>query len=132
MATLHGYNGMIYLGATSGGAAAVITEAYRWSVDVDRDTSEDSAFGDTWKTFLSGMLSWSMSATFNHDTAEAIPFNAATQLAGTVRVYLYPNRATTTQYYYGFCYPKLSVEVAKDGTVTGTMEAQGSGQLALN
>lgn len=124
-----GRNAIVYLG--TGGAATTLTEAAEWTIDVDFDLSDDTAFGDSWKTNLKGMMGWSGSMAGNFDTAQANVFTAATATS-TVNLYLYPDRSTTGRYYYGTIWPKLSVTVNKDGTAKFSGSFTGDGQLAQN
>lgn len=130
MATFHGNSGMLYLQG-SGSNATKLGEVKKWSITIDRDLSPDDAMGDTWATQLSGLLKWSMSADYNADTAETSPFDAATATA-TKKVYLYPVASTVTSYYYGTIWPKMSIDVDKSGTASGTLTGDGDGQLAKN
>jgi len=131
VATLHGRNAVVYLQG-SGANAVVITEAAEFSIDGDSDLEPDPAFGDTWETKLKGLMRFSGSITANYDTAQG--GNALWQafVASTSRkMYLYPDRSVTTQYYYGNVYPKLGVGVPI-GRATATVSFEGDGQLAIN
>ena len=131
MATLHGKNAVVYLQG-SGSAAVVIAESAEFNIDGDVDLEPDPAFGDTWETLLKGLMRFSGTISGNYDTAQA--GNAVWQafVATTSRkMYLYPDRSTTTQYYYGNVYPKLGVGVPI-GRATFSLNISGDGQLAIN
>ncbi len=128
MATFHGLGGMLYLQG-SGAAATKLGECKKWSISVDRALSEDDAMGDTWATNLSGLLKWSMSVDYNADLAETSPFDAATATSSKA-VYLYPVAGTVTAYYYGSIWPKMTVDVDKGSTASGSLTGEGDGQLA--
>lgn len=131
MATLHGRNAVVYLQG-SGAQAVVIAEAAEFNIDGDMDLEPDPAFGDTWETKLKGLMRFSGTINGNYDTAQA--GNAVWQayVAATSRkVYLYPDRGTTTQYYYGNVYPKAGVGVPI-GRTTFSVNFDGDGQLAIN
>ena len=119
MATLHGKNATIYLG--SGGVAIPLSEAAEWTLDVDFDTVDDGAFGDTAVTLLKGRLKESGSLAGNYDDASTLAWDAATY-DGSVNMYIYPTRAVTTNYYYGSVYPKLSLS----GSLTDKVKFSGS------
>lgn len=89
----------------------------------------DSAFGDTWKTSLKGLMQFKGSMKGNMDTAQSIPFDAATT-TGSVRWYLYPDRATAARFYSGLIFPKLSVTVPLSGRATFSGSFTGDGALA--
>ena len=78
-----------------------------------------------------GLLGWTLSAEGHYDTAQVTPFDAAIA-TGAVRVYLYPNQSDTAKYYYGSCWPALSVTVPLGGVASFGLTATGDGQLAAN
>lgn len=131
MATLHGKNSIVYLQG-SGADAVEISEATDFNIDADFDTDEDSALGDTWKTSVKGMSSWGGTLNGNYDTASTVAWDAF--VATTARkIYLYPDRSSATQYYYGTCWPKLSVKPGdRAGRATYSGSVEGVGQLAYN
>lgn len=130
MSTLHGRDGMVYLQG-SGAAATKFGEAREWNIDIDRELADDAAMGDTWRTQLAGVLSWSGSIAGNLDTAETSPFDAATALA-VKAWYLYPSSAAATLYYYGNIWPTLSISGGLGGAVSFDLSFEGDGQLAAN
>lgn len=121
---------MVYLQG-SGANATKLAEARSWSINVDRELSEDNALGDTWVTQLMGFLSWSGACELNFDTAETSPFDAATATA-VKKLYLYPDAATTARYYYGNVWPTLSVDDSLTDAMRGSLDFTGDGQLAAN
>ena len=127
MATIHGKNAAVYLRG-AGAEAEVISEAAEWSIDMDFELDPDPAFGDTWRTSVIGLKSWSGSASGNYDNAAEVPYDAFD--AGAVRkFYLYPDRGTTTQYYYGTVWAKLSVAAGTGGRATFNSAFEGDGEL---
>ena len=78
-----------------------------------------------------GLLGWTLSAEGHYDTAQVTPFDAAIA-TGAVRVYLYPNQSDTAKYYYGQCWPQLSVTIPLGGVASFGLTATGDGQLAAN
>lgn len=122
MATIHGKSGALYLGLTT---AVPIAEAARWALTIDGDKVDDSAFGDLWETRLKSPLKWSGSAEGNFDTASSDLFDIA---AGTTlcRAYLYPDRADTTKYYYGWCWPNLTIDAIRTDAGRVSVEWEGS------
>jgi hypothetical protein len=131
MATIHGKNAVVYLQG-SGSDAIVLTEANEWQISIDSNTVEDNAFGDSWVTMLKGLLKASGSINGNYDTAQSGNSLWEAVVASTARkLYLYPDRATVTNYYYGTVYPKLSATMPI-GKGTFSMSFDVNGQLALN
>ena len=133
MANIHGKNAMIYLGDGAGGAAALVSEQNSYSIEHDFDLADTSELGDTWKTAVKGLMGWSGSFEGNFDTASNALFNAATG-ASLSNFYLYPNRSSATQYYYGTCWVKLG-SVIEGGTTDkakSSVEVTGDGALSKN
>lgn len=128
MATLFGRNAVVYLQG-SGSDAIVLTEAAEWHISLDFESGDDGALGDTWVTMLKGRMKWSGSINGNLDTASNQVFDAVTATSSR-KIYLYPDRATTGAYYYGTCYPKLSVDVTLSGVTKFSGSVEGDGQLA--
>ena len=132
MATIHGKNGAAYL-ANGSGLAINITEAKGWTINLERDTAEDSAFGDSAKSFLQGMYTWTADIEVNHDTAQAVLYNSIVSATAALPIYLYPDRATTANYYYGSCWPTSGNDAVGIGdTAAGSLSVQGTGALSVN
>lgn len=130
MATIFGRNAVVYLQG-SPAVAEVLSEAAEFHISIDHETADDGAFGDTWTTKLGGRLSWSGSLNGNLDSASNLVFDAATQTTSR-KIYVYPDRAVTTQYYYGTAFPKLTVDVTLTGVAKFSGSLDGDGQLAHN
>lgn len=132
MATIHGKSAAVWIQGADGGEAVVISEATDWSLDADFDLDEDSALGDTWKTNVRGMNFWSASFNGNYDTTQDTLWDG--YLAATPRkLYLYPEGSSVARYYYGTCWPKLSVAPGnRAGRATFSGTVTGDGQLAKN
>ena len=128
MATLFGRNAVVYLQG-SGSEAEVLTEASEWHISIDFETGDDGAFGDSWNTQLKGRMRWTGSLNGNYDTAANVAFDAATATSSR-KIYVYPDRSDTAKYYYGTCYPKLSVDVTLTGVAKFSGSLEGDGQLA--
>lgn len=128
MSTIHGKNAALYMGIS---AAALVTEATEFHISIDADKVDDSSFGDTWETRLKSALKWTGSFSGNFDTASSDLFDIATS-ASICKIYMYPDRADTTKYYYGTCWPNLTIDMVRTdkGSISGDFE--GSGQLAKN
>lgn len=129
MTTLFGRNAIVYLQG-SGSDAELLSEAAEFHIALDFEEGDDGAFGDTWTTTLKGRMKWSGSLNGNYDTDSTLAWDAATQTTSR-KLYIYPDRAAMTRYYYGTAFPKLNV----DGTLTTVVKFSGSmggdGQLAV-
>lgn len=135
MATLHFLNAIMYLQG-SGTEAIEISETNDISIDIDFDEDPDPAFGDVWESKLKGLLRFSGSMAGNYDTAQA--GNALWHAVITSgqsahrKWYMYPTRATTTSYYYGNIFPKLSIRGGTGGKGAFSGAFSSAGQLAIN
>jgi hypothetical protein len=78
MATYKGDGGLMKVGTTTVG------EVLSWSVDQQSDVIEDTAMGDTAKTFVAGLTSWTGSCEAilsDADTGQLLLDNGSTQTA---------------------------------------------------
>ena len=128
MAILNAKNAIVYLQG-SAAAAVTLTEAADVTIDADFDTEATTAFGDTWETHAKGINRWSGTITGNFDTAQSILFDAIGQ-ATARKLYVYPDRDTSANYYYGTVWPRLSVSLPF-GIGKFTASFQGDGELAI-
>ena len=118
----------LYMGVTD---AILVSEATEIHLTVTAAKVNDSSFGDTWETKLKSPMEYSGSLSANFDTASTNLFDIA--ISATIcKFYAYPDRASTTRYYYGTIWPDLTVDMVRTdaGRVSGSFE--GSGQLAIN
>lgn len=100
MATRHGLNSILYLGATN---ASAVAESHGIKVNVDTDFAEDSAQGDVWKTSLPGLSTFGFEIQKWYDNANHTLLDAV--IAKTLqKFYFYPDRADATVYAYGTGY----------------------------
>jgi hypothetical protein len=102
MGTLAGTNAVIYLGTTN---AAAITETYDLSIETSTDTAEDSAHGDSWRTFIPTLSTFDLTVNKHFDDATGGGQLQTWAISRTqLKYYLYPTRAAATVYWYGTCY----------------------------
>lgn len=130
---IHGINGLVYLAASSAGAAAPLLEQTEYSIEMDQALASVLSLGNVWNEHVAGALGWSGSAAGNYNPASTTLFDATTSRA-KVRMYIYPDVATPTRYYYGMAFVKLDKALAGSTTseATSGFSFTGSGQLALN
>lgn len=125
MAALAGTGGSVKLGSNT------VAEIGEWSLDIGLDTNEVSAFGDSWKRFITGLKGWTGSATGRFDQTDTngqVALQNALLNGTTVSIRLYVN---ATNYYSGTAYitqesPKASV----GGTVDVDFSFTGTGALS--
>jgi hypothetical protein len=102
MATKHGVNAVLYMGATT---AIPITETHGITIGAETDFAEDSSQGDTWKTYLPGLSDITTEFEKWFDSAAGGGTLLAAAIARTLqKVYFYPDRADDTVYLYGTGY----------------------------
>jgi hypothetical protein len=117
MARIHGRSGRLYAGITSAGTAESIAFLNQWSIDFSVDFVDVTAFGDTNKTYVSGLPDAQGSFGGFYDTATAQLYTAATD--GVARkFYLYPDNGTTGQYWFGTGLFDFSVSSGVDAAAT--------------
>lgn len=127
MSTLAGTNAIIYLGETN---ASPITETFDLSIETETDFADDSAHGDTWRTFIPTLSTFNMTINKHFDDA-----TGGGQLQSwvisrtTLKYYLYPTRASATVYWYGTCRlggggMSMTLEDVIDSTFTAQPVAQ--------
>ncbi len=125
MATVHGKNAAIYLGSTT---ATAINETNDISISFGADYAEDSAHGDTNKSYKPGLFDFEGSIGGMYDIADDTLLTAA--LAGTQqKMYFYPNRANRYQYFYGDVFVTLDDLTASLSAIVGinfSLRAAGS------
>jgi hypothetical protein len=97
MATKHGVNARIYMGATT---PIPITETHGISIGFDTDFAEDSSQGDSFKTYLSGLADFTMEISKWYDSAEYVLLDAVINRTA-LKFYFYPDAADATVYVYG-------------------------------
>lgn len=97
MATKHGVNSRIYMGAS---VAIPVSETHNIDISFDTDFAEDSSQGDSFKTYLAGLADFTMSIDRWYDSAEYVLLDAVIART-TLKFYFYPDAADNTVYLYG-------------------------------
>lgn len=116
MARLAGRQGAVYMNLTSGGTAEPVAYLTQWTLDASADRTDVTAFGDTTKTYVSGLPDAQGTYSGWYDTASAQMYTAAVD--GVARkFYLYPDRGAS-QYFWGTAFVDMSVDVSVDGAVS--------------
>lgn len=121
MATAASINAQLYLGVTN---ASPISETFDLSIETTTDTVEDTAHGDTNRSFIPTLSTFDMSIGKHWDSATGGGQLQTWALARQIlKFYLYPDRTTTTIYFYGTCYlggggVSLGLEDVIDSTFT--------------
>ena len=135
MAILTGNNGVLKLDATVGGAVATIAAVRNFSIELTRDTIENTTMGQDTRSYVTGLSTWSGSADIYYDSAASTGHLA-------VHTVLNPTSGTvgsstlTFEGYLADTAGKFSGEViitgftvnsSMDGMVEASISFQGSG-----
>lgn len=120
----HGLNGLIYI------SGSVISEANAWSVNITQQSSETTAFGDSWVDRVVGVKDWSGSIGAWGEMDSKVITNAAT--AGrAVAILIYPDRNTLTAYYSGNAIFGMNSDGNTSGPHNRNGDFVGSGALTV-
>ena len=126
MARLHGRAGQLYLGIASDTASAsALPFGVKWSLNAATDKVEVTAFGDSNKTYVSGLPDAQGSFEAWYDDATAQTWTAASDGLAR-RFYLYPKAATTAgPYWFGTAVFDFNLDVGVEDAVkcTGSFSA---------
>jgi len=108
VARIHGRNGTIYLGTTNGAAASPLSFAADWSLNFAVAKADVTCLGDTNLIYVAGLPDASGDMSGFYDDATRQTYDAAND--GLNRnFYLYPNKNTLTQYFFGLILPDFSI-----------------------
>ena len=119
MAVRHGRNGRLYMGiASSSAVASPVAFLKQWSAEFATDTVETTSFGDSNKTYVTGLPDAQGSFNGHWDDATQQTFTAG--LDGQARrFYLYPDVTNAPGvYWYGTGFFDFSIDVPVDGVAT--------------
>lgn len=97
--TRHGVNSRLYLGATN---AVPVAETHGINFGVETDFAEDSAQGDTWKTYLPGLsdMTLEFDKWFDQSAGGGALLQAVISRTAQ-KWYFYPDASDATIYVYG-------------------------------
>jgi hypothetical protein len=116
-----GRNAAIYVGATTSAQASTLTFQNSWSMSFETERIDVTAFGDSNKSYVTGIADASGEFSGFYDDATAQTLTAA--IDGLARkFYLYPNTNTATQYFFGTVF----VDFKANGGVAGAVEVAAS------
>ena len=122
MATHHGKDAVVHIGGTN------IGQATGFTIDTTHDVVEDTALGDSMKSFITGRGSFTASIDMNFDDDDTAQ-GSLTQGA-SVSVEFMPGSCEQNLSGTGIV-SGMSVGVTLDGVTTRTVSLQGSGGLTI-
>lgn len=121
MARIHGRRGRLYVGLASDSATAEpVAFLSAWSVKFETEKVDVTAFGDTNKTYLSGLPDAQGDFSGFYDDATVQLYTAASDGAAR-KFYLYPDNSSTSKYWFGTAIFDFNV----DGDVAGAVKVAG-------
>jgi hypothetical protein len=117
MVRRHGRNGQVYLGLTSAAAASPLPFQASWSINMNVDKQDVTAFGDQNKVYVAGLPDASGDFGGFMDDATSQTYIAAVD--GLARqFYLYPDATNSPNvYWFGTVLPDFSADGAIAGPV---------------
>jgi len=124
MANHLGREGIVKISSTT------IGELRNYALSHSSDTVEDSVIGDTYRTRLATMKTWSASGDLYWDEANA--GQLLITIGSSVTLNLYPEGADTGDIYYSgsAIVTKFDVSASFDGIVEGSIAFEGNGALS--
>ena len=125
MATKLGRDGLIRISSTT------IGELRNYALTHTSDTVEDSVLGDTYRTRLASMKTWSASGDLYWDEGDA--GQLLITIGSSVTLNLYPEGASTGDVYYSGAaiVTQFNVSASFDGIVEGQISFEGNGVLSV-
>ena len=124
MATKLGREGLIKLSSTT------IGELRNYALTHSSDTVEDSVLGDTYRTRLASMKSFSVSGDLYWDEGDA--GQLLITIGSQVTLNLYPEGASSGDVYYSGAaiVTQFNVSASFDGVIEGQISFEGNGPLS--
>ena len=124
MANHTGSEGTVKVGSNT------IAEIRSFSIDETHDAIEKTAMGDSYRSFKTGLLSWSGSIECWWDETDTSG-QGALDVGASVTLNLYPEGATTGDIYYSgtTLISGKTINASADGMVEASYSVQGSGGL---
>lgn len=124
MANHLGREGLVKISSTT------IGELRNYALSHSSDTVEDSVIGDTYRTRLATMKTWSASGDLYWDEANA--GQLLITIGSSVTLNLYPEGGDTGDIYYSgsAIVTKFDISASFDGIVEGSIAFEGNGALS--
>lgn len=116
MGKIAGRNAAIYLGATTSAAASPLTYQNSWSISFTTDKIDVTSFGDSTKTYVTGIADATGDLAGFYDDASAQTYTAAIDGLSR-RFYLYPNSNLPGQYFFGTVFADMNINSSVSGAV---------------
>ena len=120
MVRRHGRNGQVYIGVTSGAAASPVAFQASWSINMNVDKQDVTAFGDGNKVYVAGLPDASGDFSGFLDQSTSQTYIAAVD--GLARnFYLYEDAVNDPNVYW---FGTIIADFSTDGAVAGPVNAK--------
>jgi predicted secreted protein len=129
MAVLSGENGTVKYGSDSGGASTAIANVRSWTVDHTKDVIETSKMGDSSRSYISGLHSFTGSMEVIYDDSETGTAVFDTANDSTLHVEFFPTTTGGQKYEGDVIVTSVSRTASFDDLITATVSFQGTGPL---
>ena len=132
MASYEGSNGSVKV-LDGTGTAAAIAQVRSWNISHSRDTVEDTAMGDSFRTHKKGLQSWSGSMEIIFDDQESAEVNASLDpnTDTVITADFWPDASVVGTKFTGtIIVTEYAVTASYDGLVTASVSFSGTGALA--
>lgn len=128
MARISGKSGRVYMSILSGGVPEPVAFLNQWDMTFTTDKQDVTAFGDTNKTYVSGLPDAQFSYGGWYDNATAQMYTAAVD--GIPRkFYFYPDNSNNAQYFNGTAIFDISIKTGQGGGVAISGSAAAAGPI---
>ncbi len=126
MTTFKGNNGSVVIGTD------ILGEVKEFSVTEVSETVEDTEMGDTWRSHLAGLKSWSGAATCHWDDGDTA--QTALTVGASITLNVQPEGATTGNYLLTgtATVTEVGTSNAIDSTVERSFSFVGNGALTIS
>jgi predicted secreted protein len=134
MATLTGQLGQVKIGNDSAGAETAIAEVRSWTVEHTKEVIENTAMGDTSRTYLNGLIDFTGSMEVIYDTGHTVATKAfSPESNDDLFVDFVTSTTAGSQKFSGqVIVTSVSRTASYDDLITATVNFQGTGGLTAS
>ena len=126
MARIHGSKGSVEMDPAGGALTVAVASLNSWTLEMNRDRVDVTAFGDTFKQWVQGLPNIAGSITGWYENTELDIFDVA-QGDTAVTLKLIPSTLAPTHFWTGPAYLDASVNVTATGAVSISSTYVGAG-----
>lgn len=126
MARYNGRSGLVYMSASSSGAATSVGRLSQWTLDMGRNFSDATAFNDANQQYTAGLKNMQGTLAGIWDDTDDAMYDAM-GVDDYVKIYLYPSSDVLTKYWYGPANVDMSLDVSVNETIKFTANFAAAG-----